>query len=144
MVRYEALAEANRRAAKTIQGAVRAIQESRIKRVKRDPRTATRYLKSADRPRVRPTFHRDINTPSSSQISLIRYCPRTRIMDVIFAREKTRYRYWGVSELMLARVICAKSVGRAFNELVRDNELVPYAKMRTPKAPEPRESTGAA
>jgi hypothetical protein len=96
---------------------------------KRDPKTKSRYLEPHERPRLRPTFHRDFETPDSKWITLIRYCPRTEIMDVLTVKGE-RYRYWDVDSEIFSDVVTAKSVGRAFNRSVRNNELISYAQMR--------------
>lgn len=89
-----------------------------------------KMLASHERPRTRPTFQRDIVIEDSDWINVVRYCRRTKILDLV-TKKGVRYRYWQVTAEVFADVITAKSGGRAFNRLVRNNPRIPYAKMRS-------------
>lgn len=67
---------------------------------------------------TKPKFHCDIKIEDSSWIDIIQYDPLSKILEA-HLRSGNRYRYRNVSALMFAKVITAKSSGKAFNKYIK-------------------------
>lgn len=79
---------------------------------------------------VRPKFNTHIRIEDSNWIHAIQYDLETFVLDAQLNNGK-RYRYRGISPQTFAKIVTAKSSGKAFNQLVRP--LIPATHL--PKRP---------
>lgn len=72
---------------------------------------------------VKPKFHTEIGIDDSTWIKTIQYDPNTKVLEA-HLRSGKRYRYRNVSTTAFAKVITARSSGRAFNSLIKPKNFV--------------------
>lgn len=83
------------------------------------PRTATDTVKKIRGPK--PKFGRFILVPDSKMVEKVFYDPATKVMDAVFRRSGSRYRYFRVHPKTFAEFVVADSMGKYFNQNIRSN-----------------------
>ncbi len=67
----------------------------------------------------RPNFGSCIGVSDSALVKYVKYDPSTNVLDAKLKNGRT-YRYRGVNDWVFARLVTAKSTGKAFNRLLKN------------------------